>query len=108
MTDQTFTDLDKIKSSAEISAIFKKSDGFLRSSMFTVRWNSSARPRLAVCLAKVKRAVDRNALKRCAREAWRTLDKRPPADVVITINSAAIGQTKELSKQIKIFMHKIK
>lgn len=91
MSQQSLSDLDKIRSTREISSFFQRSDGKLTRSVYTIRWRKSdARPRLAVCLSHVKLATDRNHLKRLVRETWRRAQVRPAIDIIIVVKSQAL------------------
>jgi ribonuclease P protein component len=88
---QSLSVFDKIRSTREISLFFQKSDGKLTRSVYTIYWRKNdSRPRLAVCLSRVKLATDRNHLKRLVRETWRTAQVRPAIDIVIVVKSQAL------------------
>lgn len=95
MTGQ-FTKADRLLKPADFSHVFSQAEIKAGSGEFFLLARTSrqpVRPRIGFILSrkKVKRAVDRNRIKRIAREEFRTLtsDHYPPIDIVFMANRGA-------------------
>jgi len=75
--------------------------------LFRIHWRrreSDAEPRLGLAIARrvARRAVDRNRIKRCARETYRLRrDRLPAMDFVVMAKPPAVGaDTGELARAL--------
>lgn len=90
MNSLVFNNSLKLHKAEHYSAVFKKNKRF-RNGIFTVlvRPNQLSTPRIGIVVAKkkVKRAVDRNRIKRVVREMFRCNQQNlPPLDIVVLVN----------------------
>jgi len=85
----------RLRSKVEYDRVFERSS---RSSdayfMVLARPNDAGHARLGLAVSRkaAPEAVDRNRLKRLAREHFRTAVDLPPLDFVVTARPAAVGQ----------------
>lgn len=95
MPDQSFGTLRRLGSAADFRHVFQRAE---RTSdrYFTVlaRPSKAGRCRLGLAIARknVRRAVDRNRIKRLVRESFRLrVSELPPLDIVVMARRDAVG-----------------
>ncbi|MBQ0723788.1 MAG: ribonuclease P protein component [Cycloclasticus sp.] len=113
LTTSSFCKLDRLNNAADYATVFKgasrKTDLF-----FTIlsRANNGKRPRLGLAIAKknVKKATQRNIIKRVVRESFRRQknDLKKQDFVVLCRNQANKANKKELADSIQAYWGKMK
>ncbi len=95
--EQTFPRELRLLTAKQYSHVFADARRFgNRSFTLLVRLNDQAHPRLGLAIAKksVKRAVDRNRIKRLLRESFRQKQHQlPPIDIVAMCRPVAVQLT---------------
>jgi len=94
MLGQTFTREQRLLTAKQYSHVFADARRFGNHSFtLLVRVNDVSHPRLGLAIAKksVKRAVDRNRIKRLLRESFRKRQHSlPPIDIIAMCRPAAV------------------
>ena len=111
MCQATFSERQRLITPSQYSRVFSEPVKFYQSG-FTVlcRSNTENMPRLGLAISKKKlpHAVDRNRVKRLARESFRTQLKNKAVDIVLLARNPIINMDNtQILKQLNWLWHKI-